>query len=81
MTYMGGGIRKCLMQVLREVSHTARHATIGNGLRVDEKKVGHTSNRLKSRVPVACDYRASGAVTSDASQGLPLTFINSRENS
>ena len=63
-----GGIRKCLMQALRDVVHTVRHASVGSGHRGGQKKVGHTSNRpLKSRVLVACDYRASGAITSDAS--------------
>ena len=63
-----GGIRKCLMQALRDGAHTARQASVGNGPRGGRKKGWtHVQPPLKSRVPVACDYRASGAITSDAS--------------
>ena len=33
-----GGIRKCLMQALRDVAHTARQASVGNGPRGGRKK-------------------------------------------
>jgi len=33
-----GGIRKCLMQALRDVAHAARQASVGNGPRGGRKK-------------------------------------------